>query len=264
MLSKKISLLVFFVYALFAGTANAALTIDGNNVDVSLFTTTPHTITLTTSNTNDIIIVASACRITGTCAEISSISDTAGLTWAVRKRQKFTDAVANVNELEEWYAKSSGALSSDTITVNYGAGTISNRLSVFGVSGTYFASPFDLNASVAAGNGAATSPVANTVSTNTANTLLLNLAQCKGSTGCAGAPAIADPTGFTNINTMAVGGGAGSFSYKTYTATQSSLSVSTTFNGALGAPAYIVITDALTSNAQGGGSTSNFFFQGIP
>jgi hypothetical protein len=265
MCNKKLALVLIVVFLALSGIAQAAITIDGSNVDTSLFSTTPHTITLTTSNSNDIIILASACRISGTCAEISSITDTAGLTWSPRKRQKFTDGSGNVNELEEWYAKSSGALTSDTVTVNYGSGTISNRISLWGVSGAYFASPFDLNSSVAAGNGSATSPVANTISTNTAHTMVLNLAQCKGNTGCTGSPAITDPTGFTNINTMAVGGGAGSFSYNTYSTTQSSLSVSTAFAGASGSPSYIVITDAITSDAQGGGgSSSDFWFQGIP
>lgn len=125
-----------------------------------------NTITITTSHENDIIIVAATepeSRALG-ISPISTISDTAGLSWAKRLRLPGPAQNANLlNDEEVWYAVSAKRLGSDSITVEFSppccgtesrAGgynfTLQGDLEVFAISGVDTANPFDPNPTVPA------------------------------------------------------------------------------------------------------------------
>ena len=94
---------------------------------------------MTTANGNDVIILDIAENGT----TVSSISDTAGLTW-------HEEAVAGTagDLIYQYYAIAPTALSADTITVNFAGTTYFTDLNAFGVSGANTSSPFDTNASL--------------------------------------------------------------------------------------------------------------------
>lgn len=77
---------------------------------------------------------------------ITSITDSAGLTWSMRTRT----ATAGVG-FELWTAKSAGILTGNTVTINFaGSSAYSNKI-CNNIKGARFASPFDGSA-VAANN----------------------------------------------------------------------------------------------------------------
>ena len=145
---------VSFSNASGAGTGNGQLALDGN-----AFTNFPSNhssaaVTLTTANSNDVIIL----DIVQNGANVNSVSDTTGLTWHQR-------AVAGAagQTIYEYYAIAPNALSSDVITVNF-TGTASYAdLNAFGVSGANTLSPFDTNVSLPS------SPATSTGSVTTSN-----------------------------------------------------------------------------------------------
>lgn len=118
---------------------------------------------LTTSNTNDIIVVCSCSQ----GASISSISDGASLTWQSRKTYNPT----STDYVEIWWAAASSKLSSDAITVHYGGTFSYAQAMAFGVSGAYsLTSPFDPSPSlpaIAAGSGSNGEPVVSTLAVST-------------------------------------------------------------------------------------------------
>jgi hypothetical protein len=97
-------------------------------------------VSLTTTNANDIIIV----HVTTNAGPVTSISDTAGLTWA--KRTSGGDGTTS-KVIEEWFAVAPNALTSDSITVNTtGSGFIT--VIAFGISGADLSTIWDNNSAV--------------------------------------------------------------------------------------------------------------------
>lgn len=106
------------------------------------------TVTLSTTSTNDIIIAQ--FEINGFL--FSSVSDTAGLTWALRTSTGLS------NGQYEYYAKSPGILTNDVITLTLsGAGF--SAVNAFAIKGANYGSPFDTGGA----QEAATAPVPITV-----------------------------------------------------------------------------------------------------
>lgn len=107
-------------------------------------------VTLTTADTDDIIVLIFGSELNSVTNQgyitVSSISDTASLTW---HRRGGGTAVNNgiYRNIEEWYAISTAALTSDVITVTvtgpYSSGY--TMLNAFGVSGANLSIPFDNN-----------------------------------------------------------------------------------------------------------------------
>jgi hypothetical protein len=95
----------------------------------------PFTLTLSTTHTNDVIFVA--CVTPFTHIATAGVSDTAGLTW--------TQRAGGTDPLNEYWAKSPGVLSGDTITVTLAATGNSYSCIAWGVSGANVTSPFDPN-----------------------------------------------------------------------------------------------------------------------
>lgn len=120
-------------------------------------------VTLTTTAAGVVIVC-----VTTNGGPVTSITNTAGLSWALRKRAD----TGNTNfTIEEWYAISSGALSSDQITVNTNSiGYLT--VTAFGVSGANNVSPFDTNAAIPAGASGAPSALV-PLTTDNANDFLL-------------------------------------------------------------------------------------------
>lgn len=181
-------------------------------------------VNLTTSNANDVIFVV----ITSNNGTVSSVSDTAGLTWT----QRATTNLSGTQFLFIYRAVSAGALSADSITVTM-AGTTFITVDAFGVSGADTVTIFDSNASLPA-----TSSTLNvTVSTSNANDFLI----CASTLGQATTGGTT-PAGFTSIsdaNFQYVG-------YQVVAATQSSLVESVGH----GAATY---GDAVIQSSGGGG-----------
>ncbi len=121
------------------------LALDGS-VNGTIAAGSSGSVSLTTANTNDVIIV-SVITANGTTA---SVSDAAGLTWTQRL------LATNTANTYEFYAISANALSADSITVTLSA-TDNAVIVAFGVSGASTSSPFDGNGTTATGSGTAVS-----------------------------------------------------------------------------------------------------------
>ncbi len=137
------------------GTVTGPLALDGNGFSSRPFeSTTSTSVTLTTANANDVIIL----DIVQNGTTVSSVSDTADLVWHQR-----AVAGSGSDTIYEYYAIAPNALSADAITVNF-AGTASYvDLNAFGISGANTSSPFDTSvpATPASSTGAVTTSNAN-------------------------------------------------------------------------------------------------------
>lgn len=197
-----------------------ALSVSGTPV-TNAGTGTPLALPAFTAAGSNLVVVVGVIINGGT---VTSISDTAGLTWTRR-------AAGGGGQFgtEEWYAISSGALSSDIITINQsGGGYIA--AGAFAIAGARVsASPFDQNAALPAigssGDGSAISDV--TATTSTANDILIGIYRAS----------VASPTAGTGF-TVAVGAGFMLMEYQIVSATQSALDVplggGATNNGGIG------------------------------
>lgn len=132
------------------------------------------TITVSTGGTDRVLVL----EIT-TCATsavtVSSVTDTASLTWALRKRNAVNDG-SFVQTLEVWWAEAPSQLTNDTITVNYGT-SLTFAVSVMSVVGVGNpSSPWDSNGSLpatASNTGSSSTPSVSGVSTTSASAMLL-------------------------------------------------------------------------------------------
>src|SRR6185312_1133023 len=131
------------------GTANGAATSSAST-----------TVTLTTSKTNDDIIVAVASRRGSSFTTVSSVSDTAGLSWAKRSSVTLDNVGSNFHmDMEIWLANSPAALSNDVITVTLAAVPDTLQVIAFGLNGVPSSSPWDANGSLPVTNASAASSV---------------------------------------------------------------------------------------------------------
>ncbi len=185
------------------------LTLDGSAQGFCSNTTSSCSTTLTTTRPNDIIIAFAfeALDLQTSCT--FSISDTAGLSWQTRSGVAFGRYQGGRyrDQLQEFWARSPGVLSSVTITESIsGCGNNYNGLQVFAISGANFDSPFDpasgLPAS-ASGYGTGTSV---TLSTSNPNVFVFAAVQH-------GSPPVPTPQpGFTIITST--GGWSAATEYK--------------------------------------------------
>jgi hypothetical protein len=150
------------------------------------------TISLTTTAPNTVIILE--VESNSTLAEAATISDTAGLTWPAARTNSSDHKIA------EFYAISSGVLTGDVITVNFGGSTFYD-LGVMAIAGANTSSPFDPNVSLPT-NLSSGVP---TVTTTNANTVIYALERVNTSTPTAG-------SGFTQVS----GSNSGCFSIVQY------------------------------------------------
>jgi hypothetical protein len=127
-------------------------------------------LTLSTSKTNDLIILTG--DEVSSSVHISSISDSAGLTWHLRKQ--LSNSGQN-SMTEEWYAIAANSLSSDTVTVTYSSKT-SGGITAFAISGANTAAPFDPSGPVTS-TGSSNSPSV-TLSLTNQYEMAIGIASC--------------------------------------------------------------------------------------
>ncbi len=148
------------------------LSLDGNTTNSG--TSATGTVTISTTKPNDIIIIYSAA----VGINITSISDGSGLVW----NKRIGPIASGILNIELWWASSPGILTSDVITVNYSS-SAGFRITAIAINGAgSLITPFDKNVSFPAStNQSSGTSATNTVSTNSANTMLLGFARAAAS-----------------------------------------------------------------------------------
>ena len=182
-------------------SAGATLSLDGTAHGEG--GSSPQTATLTTANANDIIEVFVAKN--AGCSTIT-VSDTASLSWT----QRAITITGPTNTIAEFWALSSGTLSSDVITATCASASYV-EIWAFGVNGAHTAAPFDVNGALPFTS--TTSNAAASITTSNANDFLIAAFRSGGSS-CA-------TSGFTTV----IAGVFGCVEYSIVSSTQSSLSV---------------------------------------
>ena len=132
------------------------------------------TVTLTTAQTDYILLLAAYNENTGSAARTVTSVTSAGLTWALRRRSN----ASTTGGLEVWWAHGTGALSSYVITVNFSGTYDICGLGVMVVTGCASpTAPFDPNVSMPTAQSAPSAalwlPTFTGINTSSANDLLL-------------------------------------------------------------------------------------------
>ena len=189
------------------------------------------TMSLTTSHSNDVIIVISAAESSGGVGPFALTSDTAGLTYHNRAQICNYGTCSGASGsgapvvLREDYAIATSPLSSDTITCKQ-TGNTNSKIScvAYAISGANTASPFDSNVAAPctgySGNGVSSSTFSCTLSTSDADDMIIGDAAFGSVTASVG-------SGFTFAKcNNGDGEGSACSEYKVVSSTQSGLSVS--------------------------------------
>jgi hypothetical protein len=176
--------------------------LDGVGSSVLTIGTRSSSFILTTKASNDLVIVQDAVGAGGAdCTSHDTVSDSYGLTWNYRAH-----VFAYGDQVEEWYAEASAPLTLDTITVDFCASEIGVVVG-YGISGANLAAPFDPNPSIPQEASGSSGSMALTVSTSSANTMLLGAISNKGGQG------ISSPQSFNEIYNGIVASNSNDFSY---------------------------------------------------
>ena len=231
-------------------------------------------ITLTTAAPNDIIVVqeVNATGFGGApAATISSISDTAGLTWRQRTATSTPDIDGYSYDVafntEVWWAYAPSPLSSDTITATMTGNTADIDcigLAAFGVNGANTSNPWDTNTSLPAAvinddNNAI--PSVSPISTNAADTMLLGFLATpeysEGGNEDGGSGDYAVGSGYTQIAYNNIGSCADAaqqlIEYKVASSSQSNAAIS--FSATAPISSWVMIGDAIQAASQPAPST---------
>ena len=178
--------------------------------------------TLTTAQTNDIIIVTVVTNDYSAYRTVSSVSG-GGLTWARRGTSvQWTDATYKNNH-EVWWAVAASPLSSVAITATLSASATYATIFAFGVSGADTTTPWDTNGALPASATHLTPtslPTVN-VSTSASKTMILGFESDTDAANCSAG------SGYTAIHD-ADGSNGFAIEYKVVSATQSALAVNVT------------------------------------
>lgn len=183
------------------------ITVDGTATSYNN-SSTP-SVALTTTDGNDIIVIVVQAVNFSASPSVSSISDTAGLTWALRKQFQYTPSFPSANgysDTEIWWAKAPSPLSGDTITVTLNE-TCNAALTAIGFHGAAsLTAPWDTNAALPAtnDNSANTSPnVTYSTSIGTGDGILL-FTEMTSARGVGWSPGTVP--GFTSVTPLPHGG----------------------------------------------------------
>jgi hypothetical protein len=190
------------------------------------FTTASGTVTLTTVNAGDVILLSVHTLNVGAAFAVTSVTS-ASLTWTRRTTKSWTDTggAGIFNNLDIWWAPASAALSAEVITVTLAGVNTATALIAYGVSGSpNNASPWDTNVSVPgfAANPDNNSAAVITVAGITTNSSVPTAIYAFGTVATAGVPTI--PAGFTSIASMTQGGFRSAHSQDAYKNSSSALS----------------------------------------
>jgi hypothetical protein len=217
-------------------------TIDGT-AGGQFSTTNTGTVTLTTTQANDVIILSYYHNANLGPRTIATVTS-AHLTWARRSR----NAWGSDSDNEIWWATASSPLTAEVITITLASGNIDDAAyHAFGVSGCPNpSSPWDLHASLTTAFTSAfaqsTPLTLSGISTNSSVPMLI------GNTGSYNNIAITPPSGTTAVRSDQVNTGGILFArtstfYRNYSSQISSASFSTT--PASGSPNWSMVIDAL-------------------
>ena len=176
-------------------TVNAAtlpLALDGKNSG-SAASGSSFTITLTTSNPNDLLYLSIVSRSSYVTGVTSTLNNPA---WSCRETSGSTIALnqGTTRYVSTWYAiqTSSG---STTLTISFNAATTGASVVVFGVSGVSTTSPFDGNVVYATDSSAGTSATVSKTTSNSNDFIIGSLALRTTN------PTLTTGTGYTLIQT---------------------------------------------------------------
>ena len=157
-----------------ASGASGGLTLDGSRFNGEQHQHTPLTVSLTTRNPDDIIVLyVETVGNQSVCYSITSVSDAAGLTWYSRGIQAcfFYSAYDVHYSVDEYWALSSGVLVSDAINATTSSYGSNGAMVAYAIHGANTAAPFD-------GNGllpSFTTLASATVSTSNPNDFVLGI-----------------------------------------------------------------------------------------
>src|SRR5712664_96062 len=231
-----------FVYQIPHVEAGTTLALDGSGNGSSVGGNCIWSQKLTTSNKPDVIVAIIA--INDTTTTVTSVSDTAPLSWIFRARQTEPGNV----QIVYYYAIASAPLFADSVTFGLSSAAVATICVDFGISGADTSVPFDPNVGMPNKNSGSSTTASLMYNTSNPNDFLIILEGF-----CAqGAAGSGSPPGFTPIN----GGGvrpsncvAEGFQsviyYEIVSTTQSSSSVTWPFDTAISP--FAVIGDAIQS-----------------
>jgi hypothetical protein len=247
----------------------AALALDGHAKGSANTAVTTATATLTTTSTNDVIIACVTVNAANsTAVQVSSITDGASLTWTRRSQTGGVDSNSHYDDLECWWAASSGTLTSDAIVAHASASTDTIGILVFGISGANTSTPFDANASLPKSvqnlTASSSNPGVTGFSTTSTNTFAYGIFVTNANAG--GSMPTTAPTGWTTLDSQAFSGTA-SFNdaqngYGIYSAAQTSLSP-TFGSGTFYTANWLMTADAVVQGSGGGATVSRRTLTGV-
>ena len=167
--------------------SSSSLAIDGSVSIGCGHNTNSCSASLTTSHSNDIIIVYTTESLDLQPSCTFSVSDQAGLAWTLRAsaagRTDYYYTTTPRDQLAEFWAKSPNPLTLDTITESISGcastqyGGEYNGFQAFGVSGANYNNPFDPNASLPGTANNYSNTPAVTLSTSNPNDMIISIAQ---------------------------------------------------------------------------------------
>jgi len=191
------------------GSCSAVLALDGSATANYTGGTNTYTITLSTSDANDVIIVGAFANNTPNA--ITGVSSS-NVVWDGAARG--TALTASGNTLTQWRGVASSALTSEVITLTFASTTTFSTAAAFGINGANTSSSFDSNGALPATTTTTTPP---SVSTSNLNDFIYSFAVENNNAGSAG-------SGFTGIQFSNFIG----TQYKIVSTTQSGLSMAIT------------------------------------
>jgi hypothetical protein len=185
-----------------ASSCSATLALDGGVITNN--SGNSYTITLSTTNSPDVIIVGGYSNNNN----ISGVSSS-HVSWNGSARSLIS---ASTNYAGEWEGIANAPLSNEVITLSFSGGTTFSTYTAFGISGANTSSPFDSNVALPATTTTTTPP---SVSTSNANDFIYSVVVDSSSSGSPG-------SGFNAVATFQNFSG---IEYVIKSATQSGLSM---------------------------------------
>jgi RHS repeat-associated protein len=244
------------VSTLVTGTAGGTPTIDGT-AHCSSGSSNSCSMSLTTTHSNDIIVVIQAADSSGGVGQFAAVTDTNALAWHNRAQVcswtsgtcSGDNGAGTASAISEDYAIASSPLTSDSITCKQTGNTNAKVSCVaFAISGANMASPFDSNSGPLcvgeSGNGVTGTTFSCALSTSNANDLILG-----GAASAAGSGTITMGSGFSTVKcNFPDGDGNACAEDKSVSSKQSGLSVSMTSSVSV---TWAFIGDAIVASSSG-------------